>query len=164
LNEENLREGLAAVLPQPNFGGPGGGPGGPAGGGRGRGGAGPGGGGVKLDPLAAANDAGKPLISKLLAVPSLRTRYLGYVRDIAEKQLDWNKLGPLAQQYQALIAADVEKDTRKLDSTAAFFTGLTNSAPGAAQESRGPSRMSLKSFAEQRREFLLKSTEAKQGN
>lgn len=164
LNEENLGEGLAAVLPQPNFGGPDGGPGGPAGGGRGRGGAGPGGGGVKLDPLAAANDAGKPLISKLLAVPSLRARYLGYVRDIAEKQLDWNKLGPLAQQSQALIAADVEKDTRKLDSTAAFFTGLTNSAPGAAQESRGPSRMSLKSFAEQRREFLLKNTEAKQGN
>ena len=40
--------------------------------------------GVKLDPLAAANDPNKPLISKLLAVPSLRERYLTYVKDIAQ--------------------------------------------------------------------------------
>jgi outer membrane protein assembly factor BamB len=45
LTEDQLREGLNAVLPRPQFGGPGGGPGGP-GGGRGRGGrGGPGGGG-----------------------------------------------------------------------------------------------------------------------
>ena len=44
--------------------------------------------GVELDPLLAANDVNKPLISKLLAVPALRARYLGYVRDIAEKWLD----------------------------------------------------------------------------
>ena len=50
--------------------------------------------GVELDPLVMANDPNKPLISKLLAVPSLRTRYLGYIRDIAEKWLDWKKLGP----------------------------------------------------------------------
>src|SRR5438552_13777936 len=104
LTEEKLRTGLSAALPQPNFGGPGGG--------RGRGG--PGFGnmprveGVKLDPLVAANDPNKPLISKLLAVPSLRTRYLGYVRDIAEKWLDWNKLSPIAQQYHALIAEHVK--------------------------------------------------------
>ena len=43
--------------------------------------------GIELDPLFGADDSNKPLISKLLAVPKLRARYLGYVRDIAEKWL-----------------------------------------------------------------------------
>ena len=111
--------------------------------------------GVKLDPLIAANDPNKPLLSKLLAVPSLRTRYLGYVRDIAEKWLDWNKLGPIARQYHSLIAADVKADTRKLDSTEDFERGLTTSVQG---EGFGPSRgrtISLRDFADQRRTYLL---------
>jgi hypothetical protein len=43
LNEDQLREGLTAALPRPDFGGPGGGPGGPGGPGGGRGPGGPGG-------------------------------------------------------------------------------------------------------------------------
>lgn len=164
LNEEQLAKGLNAALPRPDFRGPGGRMGGPGGGGRGPGGPGFGGGqrveGVKLDPLIAANDQNKPLLSKLLAVPSLRTRYLGYVRDIAEQWLDWNKLGPVAQRYHALIAADVKADTRKLDSYEAFQQGLAGE--GEAQGLQGPrQRMSLKRFAEERREFLLKQPEAK---
>lgn len=169
LNEEDLREGLASVLPRPNFAGPGGPPG-EQGGGRGRGGPGfgggrgPGSGGVQLDPLVAANDPSKPLLSKLLAVPALRARYLGYVRDIADKWLDWNKLGPLAKQYQAVIADVVKADTRKLDSNEAFFNGLEAGAlsqsQGGVGSGRGP-RGSLKSFAEQRRTFLLNHPEIK---
>ncbi len=96
-------------------------------------------GGPDLDPLVGLNDDSKPLRSKLLAVPALRTRYLGYVRQIATKWLDWNTLGPLAQRYQALIAEDVRKDTRKLDTFEAFQSGVN----------------SLKTFAERRRAFLL---------
>ena len=114
--------------------------------------------GVELDPLIAANDASKPLLSKLLAVPSLRTRYLGYVRDIAERWLDWKKLGPVAQHHHTLIAADVKADNRKLESTDAFMKGVTEDIP-AAGTSGGPggsrSTISLKSFAEKRRAFLL---------
>ena len=66
-------------------------------------------GGPELDPLDRPDDATKPLRSKLLAVPALRARYLGYVRQIATKWLDWNTVGPLAQRYQALIADDVRK-------------------------------------------------------
>ena len=122
-----LRDGLNAVLPRPNFGGPGGGPG-PGG---------PGGGGTELDPLVSARDTSKPLLSKLLAVPSLRARYLGYVRDIAEKWLDWNRLGPMATQYHALIADEVKADTRKLDSFEAFQQGVAGDAAPAAGF-RGP--------------------------
>ena len=133
-------------------------PGGP-GGGRGPGG---GGGGVKaktmqgveLDPLTGANDPSKPLLHKLLAVPALKARYLGYVRTIAEQSLDWNKLGPLAQQYQSLIAADVKTDTHQLDSFEAFTRSVTED--GESVGGRGPPRgISLKKFVEDRRAFLL---------
>jgi spore coat protein CotH len=114
----------------------------------------PGGRGVDLDPLTGINDKDKPLLSKLLAVPSLRTRYLGHVRDIAEKWLDWKRIEPVAKSCQALIADDVKKDTHKLYSFEAFQNGLTTDVE--EQGMRGPRRtMSLKSFVEQRRAFLL---------
>ena len=47
-------------------------------------------------------------------MPALRERYLGHVRSIAEKSLDWQKLGPLAEKLHQLIADDVRADGRKL--------------------------------------------------
>jgi spore coat protein CotH len=142
-------------------------PGGPGGrrgpGGRGPGPGGPGFGrslnvkGVELDPLYAANDAEKPLISKLLAVPALRQRYLGYVHDIAEKWLDWKKLGPIANEYHTLIADDVRSDTRKLYSTDAFLKGINEDIVGREGPGSG-NAIGLKNFADQRRAFLLKSS------
>jgi len=111
--------------------------------GRGGRGGGPGGmrmGGADLDPLVGLDDVTKPLRSKLLAVPALRERYMGYVRQIAAKWLDWNTLGPIAQRYQALIAADVKADTRKLNTNESFDTGLAT----------------LKTFADTRRALLVK--------
>jgi hypothetical protein len=100
---------------------------------------GPGGGNAELDPLIGLNDATKPLRSKLLAVPALRARYMTYVKQIATKWLDWNTLGPLVTKYQALIAADVKADTRKLDTFESFAAGVET----------------LKGFAERRRTYLL---------
>src|SRR5688500_6868987 len=104
------------------------------------------GGGVQLDALSGADEAGKPLLSKLLAVPPLKARYLGYVRHIAENWLDWKKIGPLAEQYQAVIAADIKTDTHKLDSEEAFKNGVAEDAGR---------NMSIKGFVEQRRAYLL---------
>jgi hypothetical protein len=101
--------------------------------------------GVELDPLVGLDDTSKPLRSKLLAVPALRARYLGYVREIADKWLDWRTLEPLVRQYQAIIAADVKADTRKLYTTEQFTAGVD----------RGDD--SLKSFADRRRVYLLKT-------
>ena len=117
-----------------SFGSGPGGPGGP------RGPANLHGGGVKLDPLSSAEDESKPLLSKLLAVPALRQRYLEYVRDLAKRWLDWEKLGPIATQYHNLIAEYVAADSRKLYSQQAFENSLT---------------AEIKKFADQRREFLL---------
>jgi hypothetical protein len=101
--------------------------------------------GPELDPLVGLDDQSKPLRSKLLAVPALRAKYLGYVREIADKWLDWRTLEPLIKQYQSVIAADVKADTRKLYTTERF----------TADVDRGDD--SLKSFVDRRRAFLLKA-------
>ncbi len=133
----------------------------------GRGGFGPGGGdpmfgpggpqgsGVELDPLVIATNSNKTLAYRLLAVPELRQRYLAYVRDIAEKWLDWNTLGPIARQYHSLIAEAVAADTRKLDSTAAFLSGLDGQAAGEDGLRSGRPAGNIKTFAEKRRAYLL---------
>ena len=115
--------------------------------------------GVELDPLVVANDSDKPLASKLLAVPALRQRYLGMVRDLASTWLDWAKLGPVAERYHALIADEVKLDTRKLDSNEAFEASLVGPGSGAEAPAAGGfgprSPIALKAFADQRRAYLL---------
>ena len=113
-----------------------------------RGFGGGGGGGADLDPLVGLTDPGKPLRSKLLAVPALRARYLGYVKQIAEQWLDWKTIEPLVRQYQAVVAEEMKVDTRKLYGYDAF---IASSAGGAG---------SLKSFFDRRRAFLLQSPQA----
>ena len=120
--------------------------------------------GVELDPLIGLDDAKKPLRSRLLAVPALRARYLAHVRTIAEDALDWNKLAPLVARYRALIEKEVEADTRKLDSFAAFQKATADSRESNAepeQPGRRPESMSLRAFAEQRRAYLLDYSEGK---
>lgn len=110
--------------------------------------------GVELDPLAGAEDPNKPLLHRLLAAPSIRARYIRYVSQITSDWLDWAKIGPLAEQYQSLIASEIARDTRKLYPTEHFAKGLTEDME--EQSFRGPRRsISLKSFVEQRRAFLL---------
>ena len=102
----------------------------------------------------------------MLAVPSLRTRYLQHVHTIAEKSLDWKTLGPVVAQYRSLIEKEIEADTRKLSSFAGFQKATADSvaknekAPADAEPPRrfGPphNELSLRAFADQRREFLLK--------
>ena len=70
----------------------------------------------------------------------LRERYFGYVRDLAGRWLDWNKLGPVAQQYHNLIAEYVASDTKKLYSQQAFENCVSED---------------INKFADERREFLL---------
>lgn len=137
---------------------PGGFPGGAPGGQPGAGGRG-----TSLDPLVALDDVKKPLRSRLLRVPSLRTRYLAHVRELAEQSLDPARFGALVAQFRTQIEARVAVDTRKQSSTDSFLaaTAPASAAPTAApqgepgQPGRGGPRMSLNTFAAQRREFLL---------
>jgi hypothetical protein len=102
--------------------------------------------GVELNPLVGQNDTTKPIIANVLAVPALRARYLGYVREIAEKSFDWNAIGPVVKQYRDLIADDVARDTRKLFSTDDFLRTTADD----------PTYGTLRNFFESRRTFLLR--------
>lgn len=111
---------------------------------------------VDLDPLAGSDDVSKPLLHRLLAVPELRERYFGYLRDIAQKWLTWDRIGPLAASYQGLIAKDIETDIRKLGTSAAFRDGVTVDGDDVFQGPLSTPGMSLKTFVERRRVYLLR--------
>ncbi|HKB03135.1 MAG TPA: CotH kinase family protein, partial [Gemmataceae bacterium] len=102
-------------------------------------------------------DVRKPLRSKVLAVPSLKAKYLAMVRRIADEDLDWKNLGPVVAGYRKLIEKEVEADTRKLDSFEAFqrATADTATAVGRGRE------MSLRAFSDGRRKYLIDYKEAK---
>lgn len=151
----------------PGFGGPGfprgpGFPGGPGFGGPGFGGPGfggpgfPGGPGGVQDgdmqaPLSMLDSPVRPLIRRLLSNAPLRARYLAHVRTLVDEALDWTRLGPVFEDYRALVAEDVLADTRKLSTFEAFIDSDIAEAMGG-----GPfgSPIGLKRFCELRREFL----------
>jgi hypothetical protein len=114
---------------------------------------------VELDLFAGADDVNKPLLNRLMMVPALRERYLGYVRDINDKWLTWSRIGPLAATYQAAIAADVKADKRKLGTTEEFATGVTVDRPEGFGGPISTPGMSLKSFVEKRHAFIAKALE-----
>ena len=111
--------------------------------------------GIELDPLVGLNDARKPLRSRLLAVPALKARYLDHVRTIADDWLDWNKLKPVVDQYRSLIEKEIEADTRKLTSFAAFQKSVADAPQTKAEPRAGGPSLGLKAFADERRKFLL---------
>ncbi len=123
----------------------------------GKGGFGGGRGNVELDPLVGITDARKPLRSKLLAVPAFKKQYLANVKKIAEESLDWKKLGPVVADYRKLIEKEVEADTRKLESYSAFKATTADEPPASGFGGGFP----LKTFAENRRKYLLSHDEIK---
>jgi hypothetical protein len=109
-----------------------------------------------LDPLAGADHPQRPLLSRLLAVPEYRQRYLGYIRDINSKWLNWERFSALVLQERALIADDVRRDEHKLFSTEAFESSLIRN-PSSKRDELGSANVSLKKFVEQRHDFLAQT-------
>jgi CotH kinase protein len=114
---------------------------------------------VDLDLFAGSDDPSKPLLNRLMQVPELRAKYLGYVRDINDKWLTWERLGPLAGSYQSLIAPDVRADFRKLGSTEEFTEGVTVDRPESFGGPVTTPGLSLKSFVEKRHAYIAAALE-----
>ena len=110
--------------------------------------------------MIGLDDPSKPLRSKLLAVPSLKAKYLEHVRAIAQDDLNWEALQPVISQYRQLIEKEIKTDTRKLTSFADFESVLNDKAE-AGPPAGGGRHLSLRSFFDQRRAYLLKATDAK---
>ena len=90
-------------------------------------------------PVAHEDNAARPLIHRLLSNPEWRARYLAYVRTVADEWLDWEVLGPIVKEYQALIDTEVQQDDKKLYDYQDFATGTP---------------AELERFVTERREYL----------
>ena len=101
-----------------------------------------------VEPFVSVDDPDKALRQKMLVVPEFRTKYLEYVRDIAKNTLNWDKVGPKADAFRALIAKDVQSDTRKLYSNEQFESSFKDAKEPSSPET-------IKGFIQRRREFLL---------
>lgn len=100
---------------------------------------GPNGNSTSRDPFENQDSANRPLISRLLAVPQLRQRYIAHYRTLLEESLDWAELGPLVQDYRALIEKEVEADPIRPSSYAQFQSEFA----------------AIEAFVDKRREYLL---------
>ena len=113
-----------------------------------------------LSPVVFEGSSSRPLVSRLLAVPALRARYLAHLRTIVEEWLDWEKIGPLVARYQKLIDAEVRADDKKLYSYEAFLSSAGGqTSPDESTGWRGgfgggASGPSLRSFVTERRDYL----------
>ena len=116
---------------------------------------------MELDPFAGSEGQRNALLSRLLAVPTLRTRYLTYMRDIATDWLDWKKIEPIVRSWQALIGPDVKTDGHKLFPYSKFCATLTTDGENPGMRPAGGPGLSLKSFFEKRRAYLLNYPEIK---
>ncbi|MBL7806839.1 MAG: CotH kinase family protein [Saprospiraceae bacterium] len=63
-----------------------------------------------------------PLLNRLLAVPSIRQRYLAHFRTLIADELNTTEYNALIDQYDNLINAAVQADTKKLYSNAQYNT------------------------------------------
>lgn len=113
----------------------------------------------QLAPLGPLDDPANVLYVKLLAAPSLRARYLGYVREIADTWLNWQTLGPVAKSAQTLIADDVKRESHSAHGYIRFvqdFDQDTGNGNGRTRDSTVAPN--LKTFIEERRVYLQKNT------
>lgn len=87
-----------------------------------------------------------PLLNKLLAVPSIRQRYLAHMRTLVQDELNPASFNALIDQYDAMINAAVQADPKKLYS----YTQYT------------AEKAVLKSFINTHRTTLLNNAEMQQ--
>lgn len=104
-------------------------------------------------PLDVLGEKDRPLLTKLLVIPSLRARYVRTIRYVVEDWLTWERLGPIARQYHALIAEDVKTETHKPWSYIRFVQDLDQDT-AATDDQNHPA--SVKAFVLARKETLSK--------
>ena len=80
---------------------------------------------VNWSPFYNANKVNYPLLNRLLAVPTIRQRYLAHFRTLLEDSFDPAIVHPLIDQYAAFIDTEVQSDPKKLY-TYANFQSETN--------------------------------------
>ncbi len=86
-----------------------------------------------------SDDSQVPLMYRLMAINQYKQRYLAHVRTILDSYLTEDDLWLKIDEYRALIEQEVQLDNKKLYTTQAFISGVSE----------------LKNFIQTRRNFLL---------
>lgn len=97
-------------------------------------------------PFKNATNANYPLLSKLLAIPELRQRYLAHYRTILQETFTTTNANSVIDQMNTQISALVAADPKKLYTT----TQYNSEVPA------------LKTFVANRRNYLMSNTEVAQ--
>ncbi|MCW5557535.1 MAG: CotH kinase family protein [Verrucomicrobiae bacterium] len=98
---------------------------------------------VSLSPVAGASGSNRPVLSKLLAIPELRQRYLAHMRTVLAESFHPDLLTPLIDRLSAQSVDALAADTRK----GFTMTTYTNEL------------RTLKSFVTNRHNFLTRHAE-----
>ena len=83
----------------------------------------------QMTPLLHETNAARPLISKLLAIPEFKRRYLSHIRTILDEQFTSRTYIARVQAMQAIADSSVNVDRNKFYTYAQFQAGLTQPAP-----------------------------------
>lgn len=76
-------------------------------------------------PFYNADDVNYPLLNRMLAVPSMRQRYLAHLRTIINEKMQSSAFNAMIAEYNAMINAEVQADPKKLYTYAAYQSELT---------------------------------------
>ncbi len=77
-----------------------------------------------LSPVQGSTGNNRPLLSKLLAIPELRQRYLAHMRTVLEERFNPRYLTPVINHYNRLTVADVITDPKKNFTMTAYTNAL----------------------------------------
>jgi len=80
---------------------------------------------VRLNPFEHEDNANRPVISKLLAVPEFRQRYIAHMRTVLEEDFNPEILNATIDQYEKVIESAVEDDPKKDFSLSQFRSAIT---------------------------------------
>jgi len=81
--------------------------------------------GPTTNPYLGSTNSYRPVLYRTFQVPKWKARYIAHYRTFVEENFSWTEIGRLVTKYQALIAADVAADTKKIYTTAQFTQNLT---------------------------------------
>ncbi|MCY4404141.1 MAG: CotH kinase family protein [Candidatus Poribacteria bacterium] len=104
-----------------------------------------------VSPVTHADNAMRPVISRLLGIPEWKARYIAHVKTVVDEWLDWEVMEPIIKDYYSLIDSEVQQDNKKLYDYNGFQASIDSD--------RGGRTPSYKRFVSQRRENLLNHPE-----
>jgi hypothetical protein len=95
----------------------------------------------------------KPVLSRVLAVPELRQRYMAHYRT-TRQNMTWDYFGPIFAAHRALIDAAVQADPKKLYTYTLFQNNFTSTVTLPYSGPAGGTLVGLQQFVTQRATFL----------